>query len=126
VVTPNPEEAALLTGQDVASVDDLAAAAHSLLTLGAKYVLAKGFRDGDEMVDLLAGRQGLQLFRQPLIVTRNTHGSGDTLSAAICVYLAQGRSMATAVEDARRFTRNAIRRAAGWQMGRGHGPVSHF
>ncbi len=126
VVTPNPEEAALLTGRAVGSVKDLGAAAQALLALGAQYALIKGYRDGDEMVDVLAGADGLHTYRRPAIETANTHGSGDTLSAALCVYLAQGRSPVEAVEPAIRFTERAIRRAAGWRLGRGHGPVGQF
>jgi hydroxymethylpyrimidine/phosphomethylpyrimidine kinase len=126
VVTPNPEEAALLSGRVVDSLDDLSAAAQAIRALGAPYVLAKGYQDGDQMVDVLAGPDGLRFFHRPAIDTLNTHGSGDTLSAALCVYLAQGRSMVAAVEDAQQFTDRAIRRAASWRLGQGHGPVSHF
>jgi hydroxymethylpyrimidine/phosphomethylpyrimidine kinase len=123
VVTPNPEEATLLTGLAVEGIDDLASAAREIVALGAPYVLAKGYREGDEMVDMLAGPEGLRTFRRPAIDTANTHGSGDTLSAALCVYLAQGRGMLEAVEAALNFTQRAIRRAAGWRLGHGHGPV---
>ena len=132
LVTPNPEEAALLSGQVVSGIDDLTAAAGSILALGPAYVLAKGFRDGDEMVDVLVGAGASRIYRRPVIYrrpaidTQNTHGSGDTLSAAICVYLAEGQEMETAVEGGLHYTTEAIRRAAGWRLGRGHGPVGHF
>jgi hydroxymethylpyrimidine/phosphomethylpyrimidine kinase len=126
VVTPNPEEAALLSGRAVESLDDLVGAARAISVLGVPFVLAKGYRDGDEMVDVLVGSDGSRFFRRPVIDTQNTHGSGDTLSAALCVYLAQGRSMGAAVEEALQFTERAIRRAAGWRMGRGHGPVGQL
>jgi hydroxymethylpyrimidine/phosphomethylpyrimidine kinase len=48
------------------------------------------------------------------------------LSAAVCVFLAQGQAMADAVEGAIDYTRDTILRAAGWRLGEGHGPVSHF
>jgi hydroxymethylpyrimidine/phosphomethylpyrimidine kinase len=101
-------------------------AAEAILALDPKHVLVKGFRDGDEMVDVLVRASGLEFFRQPVIDTRNTHGSGDTLSAAVCVFLAQGQAMADAVEGAIDYTRDTILRAAGWRLGEGHGPVSHF
>lgn len=126
VVTPNPEEAALLAGQSVDSVAGLAAAAEKILELGPAYVLAKGYRDDDEMVDILVGADGLRSYRRPVIDTQNTHGSGDTLSAAICVFLAQGLEMADAVDKAREFTQEAIGRAVGWRLGQGHGPVWHL
>jgi hydroxymethylpyrimidine/phosphomethylpyrimidine kinase len=126
LVTPNPEEAALLSGRSVDSLNDLIAAAEAIMVLGAPCVLAKGYRDGNEMVDVLVGVDGPFFFRRPVIATPNTHGSGDTLSASICVFLAQGRAMVAAVEEALQFTERAIRRAVGWRLGRGHGPVSHF
>jgi hydroxymethylpyrimidine/phosphomethylpyrimidine kinase len=126
LVTPNREETALLAGRSVDDLDDLIEAAQAILALGAPYVLAKGYRQGDEMVDVLVGADRPRFFRHPAIETANTHGSGDTLSAAICVYLAQGWGMAAAVEAALEFTQQAIRRAAGWRLGLGHGPVSHF
>lgn len=126
LVTPNPEEAALLSGRTVDGLDDLVAAARAIMALGPQHVLAKGFRDGGEMIDVLVGTGEPRFFRRPVIETQNTHGSGDTLSAAICVYLAQGRDMAAAVAMALQFTEAAIRRAAGWRMGQGHGPVGQF
>jgi hydroxymethylpyrimidine/phosphomethylpyrimidine kinase len=64
--------------------------------------------------------------RQPHIETSNTHGSGDTLSAAICAFLAQGLPLAEAVSQAQQFTHRAIERAAHWQLGGGHGPLGIF
>ena len=126
LVTPNPKEAALLSGRPVTSPTELTRAATAILELGPRNVLAKGFREGGEMVDVLVGPGEPQTFRRPIIETQNTHGSGDTLSAAVCVYLAQGWAMAPAVEGALGFTEEAIRRAAGWRLGRGHGPLSHI
>ena len=126
LVTPNLEEAALLSGRPVTSLSELMEAATAILTLGPRHVLTKGFRDGDEMVDVLTGGDEPCIFRRPVINTRNTHGSGDTLAAAICVFLAQGQAMSLAVESGQRYTEAAIRRAAGWRLGRGHGPLSHF
>ncbi|MFQ5434083.1 MAG: bifunctional hydroxymethylpyrimidine kinase/phosphomethylpyrimidine kinase, partial [Anaerolineae bacterium] len=57
------------------------------------------------------------------IPTANTHGSGDTLSAAVCAFLAGGMDMGTAMHHAHTFTQKAIRRSAHWQLGHGHGPV---
>lgn len=126
LITPNPEEVALLSGRPATSLADLQEAARAILALGPHYVLAKGFREEDTLVDILVGAGEDQVYRQPVINTINTHGSGDTLSAAVCVLLAQGQTMTQAVEGARRYTRDAIQRAAGWRLGHGHGPLSHF
>ena len=89
-------------------------------------MLIKGFRDGDDLVDVLFDGQTFTDFRQPRIDTANTHGSGDTLSAAICAFLAQGMEMKTAVSHAQQFTHRAIQQATHWQLGGGHGPLAFF
>lgn len=126
LLTPNPEEAALLSGRPLTSLEEAIAAAAAIRALGPAFVLLKGFRDGDQMVDVLLGDGQPGIFRQPVIATDNTHGSGDTLSAAVCVFLARGQRMTAAVENGLSFTHEAIRRAAGWHLGSGHGPVGHF
>ena len=124
LLTPNRREAELLTGLPVNNVDDMETAAVRLHALGAKNCLIKGGLDGEEMVDIFYdGRSGQQI-RSSRIHTPNTHGSGDTLSAAICAYLARDLGMETAVHQAHHFTHRAIGQGAGWQLGHGHGPVA--
>lgn len=124
LLTPNRREAELLTGFPVNSLAEMATAVPHLHTLGPQNILLKGGRDGDELVDLFFdGRSPIQL-RSPTIDTPNTHGSGDTLSAAVCAYLAKGEGLETAVHHAHQFTQQAIQRAAHWQLGHGHGPVA--
>lgn len=125
LITPNlVETAVLLQTSTIDSYASLCRAATRLHQLGAKNVLIKGFRDGAELVDVLFDGQTVTDFRQPHIETPNTHGSGDTLSAAICAFLAQGLAMETAVAQAQQFTHRAIQRAADWQLGGGHGPLA--
>ncbi|MFQ5400358.1 MAG: bifunctional hydroxymethylpyrimidine kinase/phosphomethylpyrimidine kinase [Anaerolineae bacterium] len=129
LVTPNKHEAALLADSPLPEQVTprwLSEVARCLHALGPRYVLVKGGRKGEEMVDVLYDGERAHLLRAKRIETRNTHGSGDTLSAAVCAYLAQGETMETAVRQARQFTLRAIQRAAYWQLGRGHGPVSHW
>lgn len=127
LVTPNlAETAVLLPTSTIDSYADLCRAAMRLHEIGAKNVLIKGFRDGSDLVDVLFDGQQFTDFRQPYIETSNTHGSGDTLSAAICAFLAQGLAMETAVSHAQQFTHRAIQRAASWQLGGGHGPLALF
>ncbi len=124
LITPNRREAELLTGLPVNSLAEMETAVPHLHTLGPKNILLKGGHEGDELVDLFFdGRSPIQL-RSPHIDTPNTHGSGDTLSAAVCAYLAKGKGMETAVHHAHQFTQQAIQRAAHWQLGHGHGPVA--
>lgn len=124
LLTPNLVEAAvLLNTSSLDSYSSIRRAAQRLHALGAKHVLIKGFRDGAETVDLLFDGAQFIDFRQPHIETKNTHGAGDTLSAAICLFLAQGEEMETAVSQAIQFTHRAIQLAARWQLGSGHGPI---
>ncbi|MCB9419584.1 MAG: bifunctional hydroxymethylpyrimidine kinase/phosphomethylpyrimidine kinase [Ardenticatenaceae bacterium] len=126
LITPNRREAELLTGLSVQSVMEMETAVIHLHAFGPKYVLLKGGRDGDELVDLFYDGTAVTQFRSPRIDTINTHGSGDTLSAAVCAFLAQGMGMETAVYKAHQFTHQAIQRAASWQLGHGHGPVAPY
>jgi hydroxymethylpyrimidine/phosphomethylpyrimidine kinase len=126
LVTPNRWEAALLTGGPVKSREDMRTAVRRLVDSGVTYVLLKGFQDGSQVVDLLYGAGQEQWLRSPYINTENLHGSGDTLSAAICAYLARGEDFMTAVTKAHTFTARAISEAANWQLGGGHGPVNNL
>jgi hydroxymethylpyrimidine kinase/phosphomethylpyrimidine kinase len=126
LVTPNRREAELLTGTPVNNVPAMAAAARTIQRLGATAVLITGLRDGDDVVDVLFDGREIDELRAPWIETTNTHGSGDTLSAAITAFLAQGQTLPEAVVQARRFSRAAIAAAVDWRLGAGHGPVNHW
>ena len=127
LLTPNLAEAALLVEQptltSLAKVHDAAKGLHQF---GAKAVLIKGFREENQVVDVLFDGHTFTEFRDLLIETENTHGAGDSLSAAIAAYLARGDALETAVFKARQFTLEAIRKAKQWQLGQGHGPLAHF
>ena len=126
LITPNRREAEELGGLRVEGVNAGIAAAHRLYAAYARPVLLKAIPDGGELVDILHdGRQITQL-RAARQQTTNTHGSGDSYSAAVAVFLAQGRALGEAVAAAHAFTQRAMRAAAAWQMGRGHGPLAHW
>ncbi len=130
LVTPNLDEAALLLGRPVREVADLDAACADLLGLGAKAVLLKGGHlGGEQLTDLLAladqpADQWLRL-SGPRIVTRNSHGTGCTLSSAIAAQLALGLELADAVKAAHAYIRGAIAAGAEVRTGQGHGPLNH-
>jgi len=127
LITPNlVETAVLLQTPSIDSYGRLRQAAARLHKIGAKNVLIKGFQDGVDRVDVLFDGTAFTDFRHPHIETQNTHGAGDTLSAAVCAFLAQGAGMETAVAQAQQFTHRAIQRAANWRLGGGHGPLSLF
>jgi len=123
IVTPNLHEAALLAGLAIEKWEDVKTAVFQIHALGASHVLLKGWREGDVMVDVLCDGQTIRRFTTPIIETNNLHGSGDTLSAAICLFLARGDGIETAVSRAITFTYQAIKNGANWQLGQGHGPV---
>jgi hydroxymethylpyrimidine/phosphomethylpyrimidine kinase len=125
LVTPNLDEAALLAGRPVEAEDDFAPAARALLDAGAGAALIKGgHMEGDEVVDVLFDGDGRREWRGERIRTRNTHGTGCTLSSAVAAGLAAGGEMADAVDAAIAFARKAI--AAAPDLGGGAGPLNHW
>ncbi|WP_128254375.1 bifunctional hydroxymethylpyrimidine kinase/phosphomethylpyrimidine kinase [Falsirhodobacter deserti] len=127
ILTPNLPEAARLLGTKPATTEEeMLAQGRALRALGPRFVLMKGgHADGPVCTDLLVGT-GVERFTAPRIHTRNTHGTGCSLSAAIAAGLAQGLPMTDAVRRAHGWLQGAIRAADGLGIGRGHGPVHHF
>ena len=127
LVTPNLDEAALLVGRQLGSEQAMEAAAHELLSMGARAVLLKGGHlAGDVVSDLLMDASGTpHWMRDARIQTANTHGTGCTLSSAIAAHLAQGCSLREAVEAARVYVRGALQAGAGVRTGAGSGPLNH-
>jgi hydroxymethylpyrimidine/phosphomethylpyrimidine kinase len=127
VITPNLDEAALLLGRSLQAESELAAAAEELMKSGAQAVLLKGGHlPGEEVVDLLLQRDGAMVrMSNPRIHTRNTHGTGCTLSSAIACYLALGHELAESVRLAHSYIHLAIAHGANVQTGHGHGPLNH-
>ena len=128
VLTPNlPEAAALLDTELAEDEAVMRHQAHRLLKLGAKTVLIKGGHDdGPESTDLLVEPDSTSRLSAERIVTRNTHGTGCTLSAAIAAGLAKGESVTDAVRGAKSYVTAAIAAADRLSVGSGHGPVHHF
>jgi len=101
--------------------------AHRILKLGAKAVLIKGGHDdGPESIDLLVEPNTTTRLSAERIATRNTHGTGCTLSAAIAAGLANGMNLTDAVRGAKSYVTAAIAAADRLSIGSGHGPVHHF
>ena len=124
VVTPNLAEAAALSGLEIARPDDMIAAARKIQELGARNVLVKGGGWTDNSDDfLLLGDVSVWL-RCPHIDTKNTHGTGCTLSSAIACNLAGGASLRDAVERAKDYVTQAIRDSL--DIGHGVGPLGHL
>jgi hydroxymethylpyrimidine/phosphomethylpyrimidine kinase len=128
VVTPNLPEAAALIGASLARNEpEMEAQARELLTLGPAYVLIKGGHgEGAESVDLLVGQGDVVRLSARRVATKNTHGTGCTLSAAIAAGITKGFDVVAAVRQAKSYVTAAIAAADRLQVGHGHGPVNHF
>jgi hydroxymethylpyrimidine/phosphomethylpyrimidine kinase len=125
VVTPNIPEAEVLAEQSIRTIDDVQAAAWRILEHGPRVVLVKGgHASGPESIDIACTRGGMTEIRGPRIDSRNTHGTGCTLSSAIAANLANGLTDEKAIREARSYLEGAIRNAP--NIGGGHGPLNHM
>lgn len=125
LVTPNLHEARILTGLPVEDEEGMEAAARRLVELGSTAALVKGGHTGGvEAVDLLFDGEEVRSWRRPRILTRHTHGTGCTLSAAVAAALALGHPLHDAVAAAVDYVARAIATAPG--LGHGNGPINHF
>ena len=127
LLTPNIPEAAELLGCAESDItQDLAQAARALIAMGPKAVLLKGGHlASSEIVDTLAHADGIEHYRSQRIATRNTHGTGCTLSAAIAANVSRAMPLSAAVECACSYVNRAIAMADNLQVGSGHGPLLH-
>ncbi|KFI13123.1 bifunctional hydroxymethylpyrimidine kinase/phosphomethylpyrimidine kinase [Vibrio coralliilyticus] len=129
LITPNlPEGAALIDGAVPENEDQMGNMIEELRALGAKAVLLKGghLEKDDNSNDLLILAQTSELLSAKRFPTKNTHGTGCTLSSAIASYLAQGNRLHKAVYLGKQYISQAIAHADELNVGRGHGPVHHF
>jgi hydroxymethylpyrimidine/phosphomethylpyrimidine kinase len=128
LITPNLAEAAALLDAPLAqNEDEMRAQAQALLALGANAVLIKGgHAQGAAATDLLVARDGTARLTAARVATKNTHGTGCTLSAAIAAGLAQGLTLPEAAGAAKHYVTQAIAAADQLSIGHGHGPVHHF
>ncbi len=124
IITPNRHEAGLLTGLPVTTVAEMETAVLVLHQHGCQNVLIKRGEADGQIVDVLFDGQNITHFYSPQIETKNTHGTGDTLSALICARLAVGDDVKTAVTIAHQLTHQAIKTAVHWQLGSGKGPIA--
>lgn len=128
VLTPNlPEAARLLSCDEARDPEESEAQGRALLGLGPRAVVMKGgHAEGPICIDRLVTASGVTAMEQPRLLTRNTHGTGCSLSSAIAAELAKGAGVEDAVRRAQAWLYGAIRAADGLGIGSGHGPVHHF
>lgn len=125
LVTPNTREAAVLTGGEVRTLDDMRRAAKTLAQeTGARNVLVKGGHLDGPATDVLYDGADFTEFTAPRIHTTSNHGTGCTLASSIAANLALGASLPDAVAKSKEYVTNAIRSAV--PIGGGHGPLNHF
>ncbi|MDR3212132.1 MAG: bifunctional hydroxymethylpyrimidine kinase/phosphomethylpyrimidine kinase [Planctomycetota bacterium] len=124
ILTPNIPEAELLAGFAITSRSDCERAARFIHSLGCRRVLVKGGHAEGDAEDIFFDGQEFQVFTSPRVDTRNTHGTGCTLSSAIAANLANGLDFPTAVARAKEYVTTAIRHAL--PLGKGNGPTHHF
>ena len=130
LVTPNIPEMRALTNMPLATFEDKERAAQHLMEYGARAVLLKGgHEEGETKSDILfsASQNGIYstIFSSPTVQTRNTHGTGCTLSAAIAAFMARGVALRDAIAEAKRYVTEALRSGADITVGHGFGPVNH-
>lgn len=128
LVTPNLPEAAVLAEMEIHSPADMKEAAERILRNGAKAVLVKGgHARGSVKRDLLLTRDGeCRTYESSTVDTRNTHGTGCTLSSAIAAGLAMHMTLEAAVQMGKDYVQRALQAGADVLVGGGHGPVNHF
>ena len=128
VITPNLPEAADLLGEtEVTDIGDMRAQGARLLALGPKAVLMKGGHlDGGDAIDLLLTEDGETQLSAARVATRNTHGTGCTLSSALATQIGHGLALPEAAQRAKAYISSAIAAADTLDVGQGHGPVHHF
>ncbi len=128
LITPNVPEAEILLKSKIDS-DDLSMVAEELAKQYSLSVLAKaGHLSGDQVVDVLYDFESEQVHRFPTdrIETRNSHGTGCTLSSATAAFLAKGLDLVSGVEAGLNYVHESLVSGADYTIGSGHGPVHHF
>lgn len=129
VITPNVPEAEILSGCKIAGEDEFEAIARRLSDNGNVSVLMKaGHLSGDSLVDYFYNAEDDTITRlqSKRVQTKNTHGTGCTLSSAFAAALAKGEGLTMAATSAKSYIEQAIISGAAYEIGGGHGPVNHF
>jgi len=125
LITPNIPEAEVLTKTKIKNLEGMIHAANILLELGVKNVLVKGgHRNTKTMNDVFLSRKELKIFKNKKIKTKNTHGTGCTLSSAIATFFACGKTLNKSCELGIKYVNQSIR--SNLNYGKGHGPINHL
>ena len=125
LITPNIPEAEVLTNIKITNLDGMINAANRLIKFGVKNVLLKGGHSkAKHMNDVFLNKKELKIFKNKKIKTKNTHGTGCTLSSAITTFFACGKDLNKSCELAIKYVNQSIR--SNLNYGKGHGPINHL
>ena len=125
LITPNIPEAEILTKTKIKSKEDMIFAANKLIEFGARNVLIKGGHLNSKIVqDILVSKTDIKIFNSQRYKTKNTHGTGCTLSSAIATFLSCGKTIKKSCELGIKYVNSAIRTNP--RYGKGHGPINHL
>ena len=125
LITPNIPEAEILTSTKIRSKEDMIFAANKLIEFGAKNVLIKGGHLVSKTVqDILVTKSDIKIFNSQRYNTKNTHGTGCTLSSAITTFLSCGKTIKKSCELGIKYVSFCIKTNPNY--GRGHGPINHL
>ena len=125
LITPNIPEAEILTKTKIKSVDDMIHAGKIFLNFGAQNVLIKGGHlNTRNLHDVFLNKKEIKIFKNKKITTKNTHGTGCTLSSAITTFFSCGKPLKKSCELGIKYVSNAIESKINY--GKGHGPINHL
>ena len=125
LITPNIPEAEILTKTQITTREDMIYAANKLIGLGAKNVLIKGGHLKHQNVrDILINRKDIKIFNSKRYTTKNTHGTGCTLSSAVTTFISCGKTVKKSCELGIKYVNLAIK--SNPKYGKGHGPINHL
>jgi hydroxymethylpyrimidine kinase/phosphomethylpyrimidine kinase len=125
LITPNIPEAEILSGKKIKSTKDMIIAGKKLIKLGAKNVLIKGGHlKSKKMIDILINKKSTKEFESKKHNSKNTHGTGCTLSSAIATYLSCGKDLIKSCELGIKYVNEAIK--SNLKLGKGNGPINHL
>lgn len=126
LITPNIPESEVLSGLEIKTEKDMENAAERMMEYGCRAVLVKGGHRVHDAVDILFDGKQFYRYEGKRIKTKNTHGTGCTLSAALAARLAEGKTLPEAVAEAKAYLTGAIEAAKDETIGQGSGQVRHF
>lgn len=125
IVTPNIPEAETLIKKKIKTLDDVIKAGREILKFGPKFVLIKGGHTNKSFIeDVLISKNNIKIFKNKKIKTKNTHGTGCTLSSAIASFISRNYNMNESCRRSIQYVHKAI--LLNPKFGRGHGPINHM